>query len=426
MRESKLGFATFLILASTILSGCKSALPPPSPPTPPLASWVELASGGAISIRAITRASACPMIEIDGKPAQMAERAAPDQAFPVRACEVSAPQTAASIRLDGRALPILHREVKRIVVFGDTGCRLKGEAVQFCNDPKAWPFTRVTAAVAARHPDLVIHVGDYHYRESPCPAGVAGCAGTPSGDNWAVWNLDFFQPAAPLLDVAPWIMVRGNHELCGRGGRGWFRFLDSAEAVLDCPVIDDAFAVAIDRLSFVITDSAAADDAKAAPDYAQRYAASLAKATTAVQGPFWILTHRPVWALAPIKRPASEKVDLKPLNRTEQTAIDPEIPPNLEMVVSGHVHTFASYDFRGWRPAQLVAGMGGSLFDQMELPAGSNVEIDGMKARAFATTQYGYLVMDRTEKGWDGTLYAIEGDRVLAHCRFEGRSAACR
>ena len=425
MHGSKLGFAPLLILASTLLSSCKSAPPPPSPPAP-LASWVELAPGGTISVRAITQASACPTIEIDGKPTQMTERAQPDQAFPVRACEASAPQSAVSIRLDGRELPALHREVKRIVVFGDTGCRLKGEEVQLCNDPKAWPFAQVTAAVAARHPDLVIHVGDYHYRETPCPPGVAGCAGTPSGDNWAVWNLDFFQPAAPLLGAAPWIMVRGNHELCGRGGKGWFRFLDSARTMLDCPAMDDAFSVAIDGLGFVVTDSASTDDAKVLPDIAGRYRDSFQKAASQVSGPFWVLTHRPVWAVSPPEPPGSNKGKLRALNSTEQAALDPVIPPNMEMVVSGHVHTFASYDFGPKRPAQLVAGVGGSHYDKLELPVGSTLEIDGMKARTFATTQYGYLVMDRTDKGWDGTLYAVEGDRVLAHCRFEGRSAECR
>ena len=53
-----------------------------------------------------------------------------------------------------------------------------------------------------------------------------GCAGSPYGDNWAVWQKDFFDPAAPLLAAAPWVLVRGNHELCSRGGHGWFRLLD--------------------------------------------------------------------------------------------------------------------------------------------------------------------------------------------------------
>ena len=422
MRGSKLGFAALLFLVSTGLPGCRSELPPP----PPLASWVELAPGGVLSVRVVTEMSACPAIEIDGKSMPMAERAQPDQGFPVRICMAQAPQGAASVRLAGRELPVLHSAVKRIAVFGDTGCRLKGQAVQLCNDPKAWPFAEVAAAVATKHPDLVIHVGDYHYRESPCPAGVAGCAGTPSGDNWAVWNADFFQPAAPLLGTAPWVMVRGNHEICGRGGKGWFRFLDAADAVLDCPPMDEPFSIALDGFDLLVTDSASADDAKATPDFVRGYAETFQKAASQIRVPFWVLTHRPVWAVAPVKKTGSDKIELKPLNRTEQAAIDPEIPANLDMVVSGHVHTFATYDFGGARPSQLVAGVGGSLYDPMELAPGSPIEIDGMKARAFATTEYGYLIMDRTEKGWDGTLYAVEGDRVLAHCSFAGRSVDCR
>jgi hypothetical protein len=77
-----------------------------------------------------------------------------------------------------------------------------------------------------RSPDLVIHVGDYHYREDPCPLGNAGCAGSPWGYGWDVWDADFFTPGAPLLAAAPWIVIRGNHEACGRAGQGWYRFLD--------------------------------------------------------------------------------------------------------------------------------------------------------------------------------------------------------
>ncbi|MFX8797610.1 metallophosphoesterase, partial [Acinetobacter baumannii] len=85
----------------------------------------------------------------------------------------------------------------------------------------AWPFKLGATLSASLKPDLVLHVGDFHYREKPCPAGNDGCAGSPWGDNWDVWREDFFAPADSLLRAAPWIMVRGNHELCDRGGHGW-------------------------------------------------------------------------------------------------------------------------------------------------------------------------------------------------------------
>ena len=89
---------------------------------------------------------------------------------------------------------------QRIVMFGDTGCRLKtGDPTQACNDHNAWPFPKVAAMAAAARPDLMIHVGDYEYREDACPTGNIGCAGSPSGYGWDAWNADFFQPAAAAL-----------------------------------------------------------------------------------------------------------------------------------------------------------------------------------------------------------------------------------
>jgi hypothetical protein len=62
---------------------------------------------------------------------------------------------------------------------------------QDCNDPSQWPFGAVSSAAAVSKPDLVIHVGDYLYRESSCPAGDRGCTGSPFGDDWAAWKADF-------------------------------------------------------------------------------------------------------------------------------------------------------------------------------------------------------------------------------------------
>ena len=90
-------------------------------------------------------------------------------------------------------------------------------------------------------PDLVIHVGDYHYRENACPAGNAGCAGSPWGYGWDAWEADVFAPARRLFAAAPWIVVRGNHESCNRAGQGWWRFLDPRPLAphQDCNVAAD-------------------------------------------------------------------------------------------------------------------------------------------------------------------------------------------
>jgi hypothetical protein len=54
-------------------------------------------------------------------------------------------------------------------------------------------------------------------------------------ESWAIWYEEFFKPAQPLLEAAPWIMVPGNHEACSwpdnPGSDGWFLLLDHETAL---------------------------------------------------------------------------------------------------------------------------------------------------------------------------------------------------
>ncbi len=227
-------------------------------------AWVELTgpngtnglTGNVAIARAVTAATAagganpCPNITISGgTPVQMNLRAgattslalrsvntppAKPALFPVSACEYPLPAGATSAVVAGQSLPLPKANPTKIVVIGDTGCRLQnGNGTQSCNDPNPnstdtpYPFAAVAALAAAQNPDLVLHVGDYAYRDNPCPAGLGfNCGGSPWGFGWDTWQADLFTPGAPLLAAAPWIMTRGNHEQCNRAGQGWYRFLD--------------------------------------------------------------------------------------------------------------------------------------------------------------------------------------------------------
>jgi hypothetical protein len=173
--------------------------------------------------------------------------------FPVSACEYQLPSGATSAVVAGQSLPVPKANPMKIVVIGDTGCRLQTDnGMQSCNDPNPnnsdtpYPFATIAALAAAQNPDLVLHVGDYAYRDNECPAGLGyNCGGSPWGFGWDTWEADLFVPGAPLLAAAPWIMTRGNHEQCNRAGQGWYRFLDtqpfdSADVhTCDSPLYDD-------------------------------------------------------------------------------------------------------------------------------------------------------------------------------------------
>jgi hypothetical protein len=385
-------------------------------------AWLQYTAAGTAELRAVTPPGlACPAMTADGKALNVTTRGVADTAYPLQVCVAAVPAGARKLAAGGLPAPSPVQALRRIVVVGDTGCRLKGGTIQDCNVPAAWPFDTVARLAARQRPDLVIHVGDYHYRETPCPANRPGCVATPAGDVWAVWKADFFDPAAPLLAVAPWLLVRGNHELCWRGGKGWFRLLDARTAT-DCVARTEPFAITIDRQQFLMLDSADADDQTAAVEPVAHYRTQFTSLLAQARPGAWLLTHRPVWALAqfPGVTPGTSG------NATMQAAIQGLIPASLDMVLSGHVHDFTAYDFGPARPAQLVVGEGGSANDAIAQPLDPGVKIDGLAIRkVLGFADYGYLTLDRATVGWNGTVHGLD-DAVLATCRFIGRTAECR
>src|SRR5258707_5751574 len=138
-----------------------------------LSQWVEMGPDGNASVRIITE-DACPSVTFDGRPVPMSVRAEPGRSFgnvkpalfPVRSCEAPVPPDAIAAVLDGKPLPLPRPNPQRILVFGDTGCRLaSGNPTQDCHDINAWPFPKIAAAAAAARPDLVVPLGDSSYPE---------------------------------------------------------------------------------------------------------------------------------------------------------------------------------------------------------------------------------------------------------------------
>jgi predicted phosphodiesterase len=393
-----------------------------------LAQWVQLGPDASASVRVIAD-GACPAVAFDGAATAMRVRAEPDAKFAnvpaapfaVRSCEAEIPANAKSAAIGGRTLPLPHANPQRILVFGDTGCRLKlPDQVQDCNDPRSWPFAKIVASAAAAKPDLVIHVGDYHYREDACPAGRAGCAGTPYGYGWDAWNVDFFAPAAPLLATAPWVMVRGNHEDCERAGEGWFRFLDRAPMASACRDLTGIFVSRLGDFGIVNVDGAFAVDPKKDPDsLVALLRQQLGEISGKIPADAWLATHRPLDAMR------GNKEKLVTDNQIQEAAFGADMPRSIHMLVSGHIHFFQANDFGGEHPPQLVVGMGGDDLEPQPQASLVGATINGNRVVSSTTySGYGYMIWDKQGAVWVGALYDTDGGG-LGTCRLEGRSLAC-
>jgi len=308
-------------------------------------AWIELGDQSRFILRTLTKGPQCPVAFTDEGSLGLLPRGEPGSKFSRLVCEVKLPRTAAQVKVLGQTLN-WKKSPRKIAIIGDTGCRLTAPSshpgqIQNCQDPDLWPFAKIAASINAWHPDLIVHVGDYHYRESTCPPGQKICEGSVGGDNEESWAQDFFNPAGPLLGSAPWIFVRGNHELCRRGGEGWFHFLDSRPLEKQCRDRTQPLFERWGRQAFTVIDSA--DE--------QNINESLKTLASDQQGEGWLFSHRPFLTS---ELQGKEKVIL-PVFWSE--------PGRISSVIAGHRHLFHFQPGKDGLPPEMVTGNGGALLD---------------------------------------------------------------
>jgi hypothetical protein len=384
-------------------------------------AWVQAVAGG-YEARIVTGASSCPVLHTDKGDNPMSIRAVASADFPL-VCSAPLPPGTTMATIGDSALPVPVAQPRRILVLGDTGCRLKDAVLQACNDPAKWPFPQLAAAAAGLKPDLVIHLGDYLYRESACPAGNQGCAGSPWGDNWTTWQADFYTPAASLLGAAPLVMLRGNHEDCKRAGPGWTRLQGprNFDSAAPCASHEPLYAVDLGGLKLAVLDDAVSDETDLNRDTARTYAdeiGGLAKLPT----PVWFVHHRPTWAATtgPMGIPIGGNLTLIAASQLAQGQGKPPMPHSVSLMLSGHIHTFESINYSQDVPPQIVAGNGGdnlnvtpkNLHGAQFLGHSGVTVADGLSVGGF-----GFLLMTRAEGGWTIDLYDPAA-RPKGQCHF--------
>jgi hypothetical protein len=426
------------VLAAGLIAVANSAAAAPAD-----RAWVEMAPGSGSIVRVLTMAESCPVVTVDGRPEPMAKRAAPAQlaprpnkaqvaggaSFPDLICELPLPRNVRRASLAGAALPLPPARIDRIVLIGDTGCRLKDadKAWQSCNDPAQWPFAAIAAKAAALHPDLVLHVGDYLYRENPCTAAHAGCAGAVWGYGEAGWQADFLDPAAALLAAAPWVMVRGNHEECLRAGQGWWRLLDPHPLLAGQDCNDAANDVAGNHTDpyavelgggarLIVADLIEmASVAPTDPALAAAVRADWARIDTLASGArdSFVTAHYPFNAVLWNKDASAVVVGSKPVS-----AFAPPLPSHFRAMLAGHIHLFQYAGFAD-RPIQVITGFSGTQEDPAIGP-GNLADIhgkpggEGIRALTTVAGRFGSALMERDGRRWRLTVYAADGT-IMGH-----------
>ncbi len=460
------------------------------------------------------RATACPSLRSShgGASVTMTPRRRPvgGQFDDVLVCEARYPvgEAASVFQGDRRIdLPVVSLGTpRRVVLVGDSGCRgdTKDKPQPCTGDgfAKVWPFGTLSDEEVGNRPDLIIHVGDYNYRGTPrgmvVPARVSGYGrdmpvsfydtgdlddedepdlpigaaywsqnmeGSPIPDKWAYWRDDFFLPAARLLPVAPWLLSRGNHELCSRAGPGWFYLLDANSPLLgpgakqqECPPQTPSrtgnSAPGPSRRHFLLpgrpfrrsptrrfaSSSASSTSSRSisanAADavlfnldlYLGQYR-EVARLLAEDRTPTWLVTHRPIWGV--VKRDKGGPIPSTPygfVNETQREAVHrvfPNgIPSHVKVVIVGHMHRFQAIGFDSRQPPHLAVGTGGMELSHVQpVPSPDHPKrpirvpgLDRSDAYVVGLRDFATMVVNPVDDGtWTSALYGTEGE-VLAVC----------
>lgn len=406
-------------------------------------AWIQYLGDGRVVLRTViplTLPGVCPKMSIDGQASEMGVRFAPSLPdFPVQVCEGVLPEVFTKVQVGGQVFGPPKRDVKRVAVIGDTGCirkrkKKKRHENQNCTDPKSWPFPEIAAQLKAWNPDVIIHVGDYVYRESLCPMDRPDCQDGELRDRWAAWNEDFFKPVAPALASASWAFVRGNHEKCQNAGPGWLAFLDPAlKRVVpnaakvrkspSCEPFGQPYWISLGRLGILVLDTSNESELEADEGLRKKFKAQLAPFTGRASSAqsVWIASHKPFWAVEPSDQGRSGLPLQMSVNLMDAALSLPK--ESFQLVLSGHVHGFEALSFEDKRASQLVVGTGG---------AGLHLEkMVDLKTQTFAGSQpkvgihraaHGFVTLEQepNQTSWTVSQRSVEG-KVLTQCKLVGQ-----
>ena len=463
----RIASSAVVFLAALVFSGQALAV---AAPVQPIAAYSLVAPNGASPSGLVARAvvplgAGCPRLEVvkssgATQSIAMTPRSAPTStgaAFTsVLACTADIPANAAQARIGTAEIPAaMPAQVKRMAIFGDSGCRLKGSAIQNCASSATWPLGSIATSIANDDPDLIVFTGDFFYREAACPDSLlAGCGGSPSPisgmpfkDTAYSWAADVFVPMSPMFSQAPIVVTRGNHEACDRGGNGYFLYFDprkgsegscapivGADGTLSVPRnnLNPSYAsdIKLDAkrsVRFVVVDSSYGWDCQVSDIGATQRARYEQAQALATGHTSWLLVHRPVVAWQP-------NSDCGPQGgwiSADQTVASAGLLGSYQMMLSSHIHVAEAVNIPGL-PGQLVIGNGGTLLEDVLGPiptTGAGPTFPGVSYPAptssWMVSRFGYvLATPKAGKDWAMQMRDPSG-QTFATCSLKSKIVNC-
>lgn len=291
-------------------------------------------------------------------------------------------------------------KITKIGVVGDTGCRLTKSLFQSCSNEKEWPFRSIVKKVKEDKNEMILHLGDYHYREE-C-VDKEKCQGLIAGYQWEPWDKDFFQPMSDLLDQTPMIAIRGNHEDCKRAHWGYRTFLSDGASATSCLEREEArWTTLAGGVLLINVDTSGISEIPMWSEAEEKkwiaYFNELEeKAKTIPHQKIWLATHKPLYGVVSFKGiPVPSNTFLRKC--FEKSRLYKEV----SLLIAGHLHlaSFSSPTAAG--PLQIVLGNSGTILDTQK---GMPIDPKKFQYESFelVTKDFGFgqFVFNELKKEW--------------------------
>lgn len=368
-------------------------------------SWVEIGEDSKLIARTISKQQECPEINLDGKSFKMNLRTSLNDQYlneTVFICEYDVTNHQ-KVSINNQSLKTIPSKVKRFVIVGDTGCENavfdKAHQNQKC-DPEGWPFQKIMDKIITLNPDFIIHTGDMIYQMDKK---------NNTGKSWFFFQEDFFKPAQNILNKAPFIFVRGNHERCAIGGEGWFAFFDVHE-YSKCTDFTKPYQIKINDLNFIVFDSSGSATGKDYPkEQLSLYSNEFNEIYSKINSKHWLLIHHPIIPLELLSK--EEGFSPKMHAMVLKDSFKMEYSNKINNVFSGHYHVNSLIKNEKHNLTQTIIGNSGTLLhrsskNKYTARFGDNKMITNIR--------YGYTLFERLENNlWKATSYDIDGNAFL-------------
>jgi hypothetical protein len=113
------------------------------------------------------------------------------------------------------------------------------------------------------------------------------------------------------------------------------------------------------------------------------------------------------------------------VNATLQAASANSLAPFITLVLTGHLHLLETLSFATGRPPQLIVGNGGTALDPtITLPLVGTEIAGATVAEGMALDRFGFMTLERSERGWLGTVRDVDGS-AIAGCTITDDRISC-